>query len=49
MNSELKKLAINKLTMIIDKCIYIIFNIRNIHSSNTLPICLNEIPIKHVL
>ena len=53
MNSEFKKLsswlAINKLTLNIDKCIYILFNIRNIHSSNTLPIFLNEIPIKHVL
>ena len=53
MNSELKKLsswlAINKLTLNIDKCIYILFNVRNIHSSNTLPIFLNEIPIKHVL
>ena len=45
MNSELKKLAINN----IDKCIYILFNVRNIHSSNTLLIFLNEIPIKHVL
>ena len=53
MNSELKKLsswlAINKLTLNIDKCIYILFNVRNIHSRNTLPIFLNEIPIKHVL
>ena len=51
--SELKKLsswlAINKLTLNIDKCIYILFNVRNIHSSNTLPIFLNEIPIKHVI
>ena len=35
MNSELKKflywVAINKLTLNIDKCIYIIFNIWNIH------------------
>ena len=53
MNSELKNvsywLAINKLTLNIHKCIYILFNVRNIHSSNTLPIFLNEIPIKHVL
>ena len=53
MNSELKKLSswivINKLTLNIDKCIYILFNVRNIHSSNTLPIFQNEIPIKHVL
>ena len=43
MNSELKK------TLNIEKCIYILFNVRNIHSSNTSPICLNKIPIKHVL
>ena len=53
MNSELNKLSywltINKLTLNIDKCIYIICNVRNIHSSNTLTIVLNEIPIKHVL
>ena len=42
-------LAINKLTLNIDKCIFILFNVRNIYSSNTLPIFLNEIPIKHVL
>ena len=49
MNCEFKKLsfwlAINKLTLNIDKYIYILFNVRNIHSSNTLQIVLNEIPI----
>ena len=53
LNSELKILlywlAINKLTLNIDKCIYILLNVRYIHSSNTSPIILNEIPIIHVL
>ena len=53
MNIELKKLsywfAINKLTLNIGKCIYILFNVHNIHSSNKLPIVKNEIIIIHVL
>ena len=42
-------LVINNLTLHIYKCIYILFSVCNIHSSNTLLIVINEIPINHVL
>ena len=52
MNTELSKisswLAINKLTLNVNKCNFIIYNIHNIHSGSTFNIEINGSTIEQV-